>query len=362
MRQRNAFTLIELLVVIAIIAVLIALLLPAVQAAREAARRIQCVNNLKQIGVAMHNYHEANNAFPLGGSLQSYYISYWQPLAKQGTGPQVALLPYLGETAIYNSINFYFGTNEDGWTPGDIYVIQASAIQAQIKEYMCPSDPWAGRTPYTVIARNTNNYFGSVGTSTNQTNSNTSISNMANVPTTGLFGFQRNVAISAIIDGTSNTIAFAESVVSPGTLVPGAKYIGIQNVNNPALINAIMYDASANYPVTLAGIQACTSAWLNGGFTFNDQRGNCWCEGGMAQTLFNTVVTPTNPQAPWTYCDPYNSSAMSAYSNAMSYHPGGTNTLFCDGSVKAIKPTIGQFIWFALGTVANGEVVSADQY
>jgi prepilin-type processing-associated H-X9-DG protein len=114
--------------------------------------------------------------------------------------------------------------------------------------------------------------------------------------------------------------------------------------------------------LTAAGIAGCTSAWRSGGFTFNDQRGNCWAHGGMAQSMFNTVVTPTNTQAPWTYCDLYGSSAMAAYSNAVSYHPGGTNTLFADGSVKSIKSTIGQTIWWALGTCANGEVVSADQY
>src|SRR5262249_23724196 len=152
------------------------------------------------------NYHEANNSFPMGGSMQSYYLTYWQPIAKQGTGALAALLPYLGETAVYNSINFYFGVDESVWLANDVSIIQDTGIGAQIKEYMCPSDPLAGKTPYDAIARNTNNYYASVGTSTNQLNSNTNISTMANVPTTGLFGFQRCVSIAAVVDGTSNTV------------------------------------------------------------------------------------------------------------------------------------------------------------
>ena len=127
---------------------------------------------MKQIGLAMHNYHEANNSFPLGASLGNFstlpgvYFTY----AKQGFSALALLLPYMGETAIYNAINFNFGIDESGFGfAGDVMNVQFTAVGSHVKEFVCPSDPNGGRT-LTAIARNTNNYYGSVGTSTNQNN------------------------------------------------------------------------------------------------------------------------------------------------------------------------------------------------
>ena len=136
-KRNRAFTLIELLVVIAIIAVLIALLLPAVQAAREAARRSQCVNNLKQIGLALHNYHSTHDVFPMAQGVP--VGSSWA-----GFSALAALLQYIEGGAVYNSINFSLNPNDAGGygttTPGHNY----TAYFTEIKAYLCPSDPLAG--------------------------------------------------------------------------------------------------------------------------------------------------------------------------------------------------------------------------
>jgi prepilin-type N-terminal cleavage/methylation domain-containing protein/prepilin-type processing-associated H-X9-DG protein len=358
-RLRRGFTLIELLVVIAIIAVLIALLLPAVQAAREAARRASCVNNLKQIGLALHNYHETHNTFPLGASLNADTCCPPVYIAKQSLSVQSQLLGHLGEMPLYNALNFAWGLEEG--TTTQAYQVNHTAADASIKYLICPSDPLGGNSPFSA-SHDTNSYFACVGTSTNQTNSNTNLSTFANVPTSGLFGMQRNTPIAAVTDGTSNTIGFAESVISPGVTVPRTKYIGIQNIAAVPVALDSLFDVFTDPKSVDAGLLACNAAWAAAGTNFQYQRGSSWAHAGMAHTLFNTVATPNAQSSQWTYCDHYNSSAVGTFSNADSYHPGGVNVLLADGSVKFIKDSIARNVWWALGTKAGGEVVSSDSY
>src|SRR5262249_1561495 len=155
--RHRAFTLIELLVVIAIIAVLIALLLPAVQAAREAARRAQCTNNLKQIGLALHNYHDVNGSFPMGAGSGMESLGVY--LAKQVWSYLSAMLPQLGEVPLYNACNFNFGVDNSNQAG----LVNGTVIQAQVKAFICPSDPNAGHLS---TGPGTNNYYGCVGTTT----------------------------------------------------------------------------------------------------------------------------------------------------------------------------------------------------
>jgi prepilin-type N-terminal cleavage/methylation domain-containing protein/prepilin-type processing-associated H-X9-DG protein len=353
MRHRG-FTLIELLVVIAIIAVLIALLLPAVQAAREAARRAQCVNNLKQIGLALHNYHQVNDTFPMGAGYG--YLDPGLVWAKNNWSAHAAMLPQLEGGALYNAINFNFGVTESTSSNYMAYQVNQTVINAQVKAFVCPSDPSAGGT-----YNNSNNYFASVGTTTNFGSAGvTTVVSLSDHPTTGLFGYELCYGIRDVIDGTSNTIAFSESTVGNPNQAAKQKNIGVVGVGIPA--SALVQDASVNYNNTIAGLRACDAAWASGSGSVDTQRGKNWAHGAMAFTMFNTVAGPNSINDTWCYCSNTGSGSLAAYSEADSFHPGGVNALMADGSVKFIKNSINLTTWWALGTKGNGEVVSADAY
>jgi len=402
-KMRRGFTLIELLVVIAIIAVLIALLLPAVQAAREAARRAQCTNNMKQIGLGLHNYHQAVGTFPpgqgmsCGGASPTAFTTYdgwteWGPLAM--------MLPYVEQQPIYNSINFNFcgghgygsACNLTGWTK-------------VLSTYICPSDNYAafGGAPASQMAALTNagngtygpgtgNYRGSIGTTTSTWGSNTAAGTGSGLEgyagcspdpfgfkttqltcwptTTGMFVLWLVYGIKDFTDGTSNTIAFCESLVgdprSPNALHRNNEIRGVTGVATLAQAQ----DASAlNYQTQLLpALQMCSAsmtAAFTGGAGLSNYPGIRWAIGGVGVGLMNVVVTPNNKLTNWNSCTwrpAGNFGDDAIFANAQSNHPGGCNVLFADGGVRFIKDSVQQRTWFALGTRANSDIVSADQY
>jgi prepilin-type N-terminal cleavage/methylation domain-containing protein/prepilin-type processing-associated H-X9-DG protein len=363
--KRRGFTLIELLVVIAIIAVLIALLLPAVQAAREAARRSQCVNNMKQIGLALHNYHQQLGTFPMGsGSGVITPPATYQ--AKECWSIHAAILPQLEQMAIYNAINFDLSCDSAGYPTA--YPNYTVFFKAQVNAFLCPSDPNA----WTVANDNTsanNCYFGSIGATTDilgggGSNTNTATPSLANVPTTGLFAFQQAKSISAVIDGTSNSVAFAESTVGNVAARGASKLVGIVNVTSLPGMGAVQQNVFNNAAGVQAGILKCSQTWQSQAPTAKPdlQRGDTWCQGSMCSTLFNTVVTPNGQNDAWAYCSMVSSGACSNFSNSDSYHPGGVNVLMADGHVQFVKDSINQRTWWGLGTIAGGEVISSDSY
>jgi prepilin-type N-terminal cleavage/methylation domain-containing protein/prepilin-type processing-associated H-X9-DG protein len=353
--KRRGFTLIELLVVIAIIAVLIALLLPAVQAAREAARRMQCTNNLKQIGLALHNYHSAIGSFPMGASLTAY-SGPGVYSAKQNFSCLAAMLPQLGEQPIFNALNFSWGCEDS--TTAICYLINSTGENAKINEFCCPSDPNSG-VPDHNGASNTNSYMGSMGTSTLIT-TNTGATTLS-VDTTGMFTWQKSYGISNFTDGTSNTVAFAEGICCNQSLVLGNKRIGLESVTTIAT-SALVMDAWSNQAGTLAALAACDTQWRGKTGTIDLQRGEDWAHGANDQTLFNTIATPNYNGNSWINCGYTSSGGLSNYSNAGSYHAGGVNVGMADGSVKFIKDSISRNTWWSLGTKSNGEVIDASSY
>jgi prepilin-type N-terminal cleavage/methylation domain-containing protein/prepilin-type processing-associated H-X9-DG protein len=413
-RMRRGFTLIELLVVIAIIAVLIALLLPAVQAAREAARRAQCTNNMKQIGLALHNYHQATDIFPLGASQHAQ--SPTAPMSDYTTwgawSAHALNLPYMEQQPIYNAINFTYG----GAYGYGAYANQ-TAWNKVVKSYLCPSDDQAGigggppvgagiitnwwgynsSTPNDCYGPNICSYRMCIGTTASRFGDGRPAdgggsegyagctpdpfnitgwgANANCYPSCeGMFCMYISYGIKDCTDGTSNTILAAESLVGDSTALRSS---GGHKRNNGVNSNAPfpwgageMTDAGAMPWTTrvVPVINACTQAYLassisNGQMCVQD--GVRWGYGGVGITMFNTVLTPNAKIAQWNTCSPSNGGGNNDYavfSNCQSNHPGGANVLLGDGSVKFVKDSIQQAIWFALGTRNHGEIVDASQY
>jgi len=369
LNSRRGFTLIELLVVIAIIAVLIALLLPAVQSAREAARRAQCTNNLKQIGLAIHNYHTASNTFPPGAAASRNPLNILDGpqnpcINWMGWSAHGLLLSYMEGTPIYNAINFDF--DPISWPS---YPFNSTLVNTRLATFLCPSDGNAGKTFH-------NSYYASVGTTTLAAGDTwANLSTCTGGRGTGLFYYGQGYGIAEITDGSSNTVAFSEGLVGSGNEF-AQKWITGVNVDG---LGPAVYDVwqTLNPPGSLppgptmaAVLQRCSEVFAtarpNQGLASN--RGWYWAWGAEAMTLFNTIVPPSSTQYTWGQCR-FGCQPCGTYSsdhsnivNATSNHPGGCNVLLGDGSVRFIKSSIGMNIWWALGTRAGGEVISADSY
>lgn len=338
--SRPAFTLIELLVVIAIIAVLIALLLPAVQSAREAARRAQCVNNLKQIGLALHNYASTfTEALPNNGYSGLNYPQDHSPLAR--------LLPYLEQGNFHAAINFDIDMGHPGQhdLPAELSTVARTAVAA----FLCPSDAATPVHSYDLPSGATIPVAGA-NYAMNHGSGLDGVFHPGNgVETDGLCWVGGLVRLASITDGTSNTLAFTETLIGPGTSLPEEEPTPMRD---PRLYRAAASSASTDVAeaADLGGYSAVASL-VSG---WNGRRNTNWLRGSVPDgPMLNGRFIP-NFGVPDIL---FKSSKITA---ARSRHPGGVNACMADGSVRFVKGSVARPAWWALWTRAGGETLSAD--
>lgn len=331
LRDRRGFTLVELLVVIAIIGILVALLLPAVQAAREAARRMQCSNNLKQFGLALHNYHDTYKVFTFGG-LRAREKTGGSTNAPSIWGGMIGLLPYMEQQPL-----------SDAWTTGPlVYPWDHTSVQTttQIPGFLCPSDSPTSFWAATLLAQS--NYCFCYGTTIHYNSC---------AKTDGIFmtaddwwgGRFPPIKIAGITDGTSNTIAMSERASLPGD----RRIIG-------NLAYGSTFDPGACLALVVGGEFAPSAKLTDWGAP------GMWACGYPYWNSFTTVLPPNGPSC--TGLNLLNQSKTWGIWTPSSHHPGGVQGLMADGSVRFFSETIdaqggktGYGVWGALGTRAGGE-------
>ena len=339
-RRRVAFTLVELLVVIAIIGILVGLLLPAVQAAREAARRMQCSNNLKQIGLALHNYVSTHKVFPFGKG-----PSYPNAPVYARWSQHALILPFLEQTSLYNTLDFRFPPETPGMGGVVAFMpafsnangMNAASSRTPVAGFFCPSDqspsdPWQAQ----------NNYVGNQGGwLCDRGDSPAGPSDVAPTETqTGVFYYLSRVKPSDVIDGLSNTVFFSEKIRGQGTPHPRSDLFIIPHQTSLA-----------------ATFAACSSLNPNTATPLSSKWGYSWVMGENCCTQYNHVAVPNSNSCGGTGF-PGSMTNMAMQVSAGSWHTGGVQCMLGDGSVRFVTNNVELALWRAVGSRASGEVGS----
>lgn len=344
MSRRRGFTLIELLVVIAIIAILIALLLPAVQQAREAARRSQCRNNLKQMGLAIHNYIDTHRRMPFGKG-PSYTNPGGIPVYARWS-QHAMLLPFLDQASLYKSINFNAPPDTPGMAGAVPFMpaftspagVNSVASRTLIPGFLCPSDaypsdPWMGQNNY---AANQGGWLCDRGDAQGAATDNSPTETQ-----TGIFYFLSSVSPSDIKDGLSQTVFFSEKKRGTGNPDPKSDLFVIPHQTS---LNATYTTCSTINTLTALPL---TSKW---GFS--------WVMGENCCTQYNHVATPNRTSCAGTGF-PGTMTNMAMQVTPSSYHNGGVHALTGDGAVHFTNDSVDLSVWRALGTRRSSEVLSS---
>ena len=303
---------------IGVIGTLVALLLPAVQEAREAARRVACMNNLKQLGLALQNHHATKRHFPPGRGAPTPAIF----------SAQAYLLPYLEEGGIFQSIDFTAAPTTFSIGPSTVYdgTVNLTAAQTISSSLVCPSDSAGGRVPGSSFAGT--NYSANAGSG------NFNFGTLTNAD--GVFYLGSKTSLADLLDGSSHTAAFSERLLGNGQL---------PSTSPPAPIRLYMLELPGGADTTPA---ACDSASSGSWYS---ERGAKWITGNYGNTLYNHYYVPGAPE--W---DCMNMQQQKALTSASSNHRAGVGLLSCDGSVRFVSQSIATEVWQGLATRAGSEL------
>ena len=319
--RRDGFTLIEVLVVVAVIALLAALLIPAVQAAREAARRARCANNLKQIGLALHQHAESRGTFPSGYQPNQNFaaLSYLVPL-----------LPYLDQHALYDALNVNFVP------PRNVAFIDPNwtVLQTDLSVLLCPSDPDWMSHPEDVIADNKpTNYAANCGSDYYSGD--------------GVF-IAQPLAPRDITDGLSHTAGVSEWIIGKGTKFNAVN--GVANIQGDRLGSTWSLAAPIAADNWDDFARVCENLDPHDSFVTQPYKGSPWVSGGAGGTQYNHLLPPNKPSCRF--------RTLSA-TTAGSRHGNGMHTLLMDGGVRFVKESVQRRLWVALGTRGGGDADDA---